>query len=126
MPTGATFLTGNTVVLGTAGPLTLSGVCWTVAGQINGTFSLSTTVPAQYNAYDNSFNGAPLNPGTPVDVADTDAKSTPPAIDFEDPSDGTFAAVTNNDSNYITGLASVGTDLNSSNGCTFLGFTEAN
>lgn len=124
-PSGSSFTDANTVTLGTSGPLSLIGKCYSSAGVTNGSFFLRTTAPAQYNAYNNQFNGAPLNPGTDEDVADNDASSTPPAIDFEDPADGTFAAITNSGSAYITGLASVATNLNSGNGCTFAGFTES-
>ncbi len=124
-PAGSSFTDAAVVTLGTAGPLSLVGKCFSSGGAITGGLFLSTTAAAEYDAYDNQFNGAPLTPGTDEDVGEDDATSTPPAVDFQDPTDGTFAALTNTTGNYITGLASVATNMNSSGGCTFAGFTVA-
>jgi hypothetical protein len=103
------------------------GKCYVSAGAINADVFLSTTANAEYSAYLDSPGNvtAPLAPGTDQPVGYVAATSTPPAVDFEGSSDGTFAAITDTASNYITGLASVATNLNSSGGCTFAGFTSA-
>ncbi|MDQ6835918.1 MAG: hypothetical protein M3016_06985 [Actinomycetota bacterium] len=121
---GTSFNGAAFTVLGTSGPISLVGKCYVNAGNINGGLFLTTSAPAQYNAY-SSTSSSPLTPGTDQDVGNQDASSTPPAVDFRDPYDGTFSAITNNTSNYITGLASVGTNLNNSGGCTFAGFTSS-
>ena len=126
-PAGTSYSTAAVVTLGTAGPLSLVGECYSSAGAITGDVFLSTTANAEYSAYlDSSGNvTGPLAPGTDQPVGYIPATSTPPTVDFEGSSDGTFAALTNNLSNYLTGLASVATNMNSSGGCTFAGFTSA-
>jgi hypothetical protein len=124
-PAGTDAATAAVVTLGTSGPLSLVGKCYTAGGAITGGLYLSTTAAAHYNAYDNQPNAAPLVPGTDEDVGYTDASATPPAVDLADPSDGTFAAITDDTGHYLTGLVSVGANLNSSGGCTFAGFTSA-
>ncbi|HWD68756.1 MAG TPA: hypothetical protein VG293_01105 [Solirubrobacteraceae bacterium] len=66
-----------------------------------------------------------MTPGADEQVSNLGAAATPPAVDFEDPYDGTFAAITNTTGNYITGLVSEGVNLNNSGGCTFAGYTSA-
>jgi hypothetical protein len=122
---GSSFSDAAATTLGTSGPLSLVGKCYSSAGTTTGSFFLRTTAPAQWDAYDNQFSGAPLSPGTDEAAAEPDESSTPPTIDLADPTDGTFAAITNNGSNYITGLVSVATNINGTAGCTFAGFTEA-
>ena len=125
-PSGTNAATAAVVSLGTSGPLTVEGKCWTNSGAITANVFLSTTAAGEYNAYYyNGGHGAALTPGTDVEVGNNEASATPPAVAFEDPSDGTFAAITNNTSNYITGLVSAGANLNNSGDCTFAGFTSA-
>jgi hypothetical protein len=123
---GTTPATGANVTLATVGPLTLVGNCYVATGNTTtAALNLSTTAAAHYDAYNNQFSGAPLVPGTPQDVAETDATATPPAIGFEGPADGTFAAITDTGSSYLTGLASVAVNLNGGTGCTFAGYVSA-
>jgi hypothetical protein len=127
-PAGTTAATANTVTLGTSGPLTVYGVCYLNSGDVDGAVYLSSTVAGFWNSYYVQENGT-LAANTPVDLdAETENEPDSPAgtPDYLGPYDGTFSAITGTLSNYITGLASVGVNLTSANGCTFAGFTSAN
>ncbi len=124
-PAGTSAATAAVVTLGSSGPISLVGKCYTSSsGATTGGLYLTTTANAYYNAYYGA-SSSPLVPGTDQDVGYSDASSTAPAVDFEGPYDGTFAAITDTGSNYITGLASVATNLTGSAGCTFAGYTSA-
>jgi len=126
-PGGNSFGNAATVTLATDGPLSLVGMCYSSGGTITGSDFLLSSVAGHWTAYDNSTetHDNALVPGTPEDAQEYDASATPPAKDFEGPWDGTFAAITDSTSNYITGLSSVGINLNNSGGCTFAGYAIA-
>ena len=123
---GTTEPTADSVVLDRSGPLTLFGVCYLNAGDTDGAVYLESTVAGFYNTYDSQENGA-LAVDTPVDLDGTtenEPDSPPGTASYRGPYDGTFSAITNGLSNYVTGLVSVGANLTSANGCTFAGYTS--
>lgn len=115
------------MTLGTSGPLTVYGVCYLNAGDVDGAVYLSSTVAGYWNTYSNQED-ATLAANTPVDLdgtSENEPDSPAGTADYRGPYDGTFSAITGTLSNYITGLSSVGVSLTSANGCTFAGFTSA-
>jgi hypothetical protein len=124
-PSGTTETDASQVTLYTDGPLSLVGKCWSPsAGKITAQAYLRSSVAAHWSAYDNSTQKTndTLAPGTDQPALEDEVEATPPAQAFDDPMDGTFAALTDDRSAYFTGLGSAGVNIGGSGGCTFAGY----
>jgi hypothetical protein len=124
-PSGTTEINANQVTLYTDGPLSLIGKCWSPsAGEITAQAYLRSSVAAHWSAYDNSTANTndTLVPGTDQPALEDEVEATLPAQAFDDPMDGTFAALTDDRSAYFTGLGSAGVNIGGSGGCTFAGY----
>ena len=126
-PAGSTAATAATVTLGTSGPLTVYGACYTNATGTDAATYLKSSVAGFWNAFTGNptTDNQPLAANTPVDVSQSDANALPGVASYRNPYDGTFSAITGSLGNYITGIVSDGVNLTSANDCTFAGFTSA-
>jgi hypothetical protein len=121
-PSGTSEATANVVTLYADGPLSLVGKCWSpAAGEIEGQAYLRSSVAGYWSSYSHEQDGT-LTPGTDEPALEDEAEAKTTEADFEDPYDGTFAAIAADRSAYFNGLASVGANLGGSGGCTFAGW----
>jgi len=118
---GGTPSTGNTVTLGTAGPLEIYGVCFVnTLSETEARLYLSSTVAGYYVLTGGTAYQFTAGANLWLGLSDSSAPGT---TDFPDPYKGTVAAITATADHYITSLVSLAVNLTSANGCTFAGFT---
>lgn len=121
-PGGSSFANAAEVTLFSDGPLSLVGKCFSSGGSITAQAFLRSTVAGHWESYDNTGSGGAITPGTDQPAFEDQVTATPPSAGFDDPFDGTFAVIADDQSAYFTGLGSAGVNLGGSGGCTFAGF----
>jgi hypothetical protein len=112
---------GNSVVLITAGPFTISGKCDLFReAETHAQAYIQTSQPhSAFNDYENGGN-SDFGPSDGMRKIEYDSVESKPFQDMDGPNDGTFAALSNDLKTYITGSVSTAVNIGGPD-CTFAG-----